>query len=153
MKCGKAVGLDGIPNEFYRFCVHRCRVLLSMICNSFLIHIFLPQSITEDKIIPLLKGKLLDISSSTNYRPITISSSASKIVENILYNRIVENLGCEDNQFGYKNKSDHRQNNLPGPHRQNNPPSCPHRQNSPPSCPHQQNIPPRCPHRKKTEGG
>ena len=105
LKSGKSVGLDGIPNEFYRSCKHQVTIFLSIMCNAFFIHEFIPESIMDGKIIPLLKGKLLDISSSDNYRPITISSSFSKILEYLMHNRIIGHLTCEDNQFGYKDKS------------------------------------------------
>ena len=105
LKSGKAIGLDGIPNDFYRYCDLNCTIFLSLMCNAFVIHEYLPQNVTEGKIMPLLKGKLLDITSSDNYRPITISASMSKVIERVLYNRIVQHLGCEDNQFGYRDKS------------------------------------------------
>ena len=67
-------------------------------------HEFLPEAVTDAKIMPLLKGKLLDFAVSDNYRPITVSTSFSKIFESIIYNRIQNELHTEDNQFGYKNK-------------------------------------------------
>ena len=105
LKTGKAIGLDGIPNDFYINCSVNILVFLSIMCNACIIHEYLPESVTEGRIIPLLKGKLLDISSSDSYRPITIPSSFSKVIENVLFNRIKEDLNCEDNQFGYKDHS------------------------------------------------
>ena len=105
LKLGKSIGLDGIPNEFYRNCNQNNLVFISMMCNAFIIHEFMPENVTQGKIIPLIKGKLLDISLSDSYRPITICTSISKIIEHLLYNRISGQLGCEDNQFGYKENS------------------------------------------------
>ena len=105
LKLDKAVGLDDIPNEFFKYSKNDVVIFVSLMCNSFLIHEFLPEPITDAKIIPLLKGKLLDVSSSDNYRPITISTSISKIFERILYLRIKDSIKCEDNQFGYKDQS------------------------------------------------
>ena len=105
LKEGKAVGLDNVPNEFYRNCPVYVKVFLSLMLNSFLIHEFVPETITEAKIMPLLKDKLLDFSSSENYRPITISTSISKVFEIILFARMKDKLVCKDNQFGYKTRT------------------------------------------------
>ena len=102
LKGGKAMGLDGVPNEFYSNSPDPIIIFLSILLNSFIIHNYVPESISNSKIIPLLKSKLLDASSSENYRPITISTAMSKIIEKVILNRIGENIQVTDNQFGYK---------------------------------------------------
>ena len=100
----KAVGLDSIPNEFYKYAPCNVLTTISIIFNSFLKHCFLPASLMSVLIVPLLKGKLRDPSLSTNYRPIAIATAASKIFETIIFNRIKEYLVTSDNQFGFKPK-------------------------------------------------
>ena len=39
---------------------------------------------------------------SANYRPIALASSASKIIEKFLYDRLMTRTGVSDNQFGFK---------------------------------------------------
>ena len=73
-----------------------------MMLNSFMVHEYIPQSVTKAKVMPLLKGRLLDFSNSNNYRPITVSTAISKIFERLLFNRLHQYLSCQDNQFGYK---------------------------------------------------
>ena len=53
-------------------------------------------------IIPLLKSKLKDPSSSDNYRPIAIATSFSKIIESLIHKRIDGFLSTADNQFGFR---------------------------------------------------
>ena len=55
-------------------------------------------------IVPLLKGKYKDPTDSKNYRPIAIATSASKIFENIVYERIRNYLGTSENQFSFKQR-------------------------------------------------
>ena len=102
MEDNKAVGLDNIPNEFYSRSPRNILIFISMKTNAFIIHEYLPEDITNSKIIPILKGKMLDFTVSDNYRPVTISTLYSKIFESIIYNRIHERFETEDNQFGYK---------------------------------------------------
>ena len=105
LKDGKANGLDNIPNALYRHSPFYMLYFISSMCNIFMIHEYIPEEITNAKIVPLLKGKLLDFSRSENYRPITISTSFSKVIEHVIYNRIKSKLKCIDNQFGYKPKT------------------------------------------------
>ena len=52
--------------------------------------------------IPLVKNKCGDLSDTSNYRPIAISCIVSKILENVILQRIEEYLWTTDNQFGFK---------------------------------------------------
>ena len=53
-------------------------------------------------LVPILKNKNGDIASKTNYRPIVLSTVASKILEIILVNHIEEYIMTTENQFSYK---------------------------------------------------
>ena len=102
LKADKAIGKDLIPNEFYKYCDNYCLVILSLFFNAFLSHTFLPSKISDALIVPLLKDKSKDAAASSNYRPISINTAASKIFERIILNRIENNLSTEYNQFGFK---------------------------------------------------
>ena len=58
-------------------------------------------------IIPLVKNKCGDLSDTSNYRPIAVSCIVSKILENVILQRIEEYLWTTDNQFGFKSSSFH----------------------------------------------
>ena len=60
MANNKAVGLDSIPNEFYKSASQNVFIMISMLFNSFLNHAFLPKALMNVLIVPLLKGKLKD---------------------------------------------------------------------------------------------
>ena len=49
-----------------------------------------------------MKNKNGDLSDRNNYRPIALSSTPSKVFENVILNRLEEYLWTADNQFGYK---------------------------------------------------
>ena len=100
----KAQGLDGVPNELFKFAPMTILIFLSITFNSFLKHCFLPETLMSVQIVPLLKSKLKDPSNSANYRPIAIATAASKIFESLMLNRLLNFLQTSDNQFGFKPK-------------------------------------------------
>ena len=92
LKNGKAVGMDLIPNEFFKYASQNILIFISITFNSFLVHSFLPVLLMSVLIVPLLKGKYRDPSKSANYRPIAIATAASKIFEKLIYERM--KIGC-----------------------------------------------------------
>ena len=53
-------------------------------------------------IVPLVQNKSGDLIDKNNYRPIALSSIASKVFEHIIILRLEEYLWTNDNQFGFK---------------------------------------------------
>ena len=98
----KAVGMDLTPNEFYKFAPLNVLIVISLFFGAFLNHSFLPNILMRVLIIPLLKSKMKDPTISMNYRPIAISTAASKIFENLMLTRLHEYMYTTDNQFGFK---------------------------------------------------
>ena len=99
---GKAPGTDNIPIEFFKSATPAILTWLSDFFNSLLIHCYIPESITEVVLCPLLKSSLKDPCSSSNYRPIAHATTMSKIFENIILNRLEGFLSTTDYQFGFK---------------------------------------------------
>ena len=65
-------------------------------------HCYLPPTMLDSVIIPLVKNKCGDLSDNNNYRPIAISCIISKVFESIILHRIEDYLWTTDNQFGFK---------------------------------------------------
>ena len=82
----KAVGLDHIPNEFYKSALLHI-LTMSFILFNFLNHRFLLTAIMNVLILPLLKGELKDPSDGSNYCPIAIATAALKILEMVILER------------------------------------------------------------------
>ena len=53
-------------------------------------------------IVPLVKNKCGNLDDKNNYRPIALSSIASKVFEHVILCRLEEYLWTNDNQFGFK---------------------------------------------------
>ena len=56
----------------------------------------------DSVVVPLVKNKSGDLSDKNNYRRIALSSTISKVFENIILHRLEEYLWTTDNQFGFK---------------------------------------------------
>ena len=53
-------------------------------------------------IVSLVKNKCGNLADKNNYRPIALSSIASKVFEHVILCRLEEYLWTSDNQFGFK---------------------------------------------------
>ena len=68
----------------------------------FLSHGHLPPKLIQTTIVPIIKNKCGNISSSNNHRPIALATIISKLLESILLMKCEEYLCTSANQFGFK---------------------------------------------------
>ena len=101
LKCGKSSGPDGISAESLKFSHSRLYVLLSLCFSLCLTHGYLPKSLIETTIVPIVKNKCGNLSNN-NYRPIAIATITSKVLELLILVKCEEFLYTSDNQFGFK---------------------------------------------------
>ena len=90
--------------EHFRYASNRLPVLLSLCLNAMVLHGHVPKSFSDTVLVPIIKDKKGDITDINNYRPIVITSVASKIFEKVILLRIKHYLCTNDNQFNYKPK-------------------------------------------------
>ena len=55
-------------------------------------------------IVPLTKSKTGDVSDKNNYRPITLVTAASKLLELVLLNKMETSIESSHKQVGFKSK-------------------------------------------------
>ena len=67
-------------------------------------HGYIPQSLIETTIVPIIKNKAGDLSSSNNYRPIALANVISKVFESLILLRCEQFLITADIQFGFKSR-------------------------------------------------
>ena len=104
LSASKTPGTDNIPSELYKLAPPSLIMWLCSFFNAVFSHEHVPGSITRVMLIPLLKSSLKDPCCSANYRPIAIATTASKILEKIIFNRIEKCLTTTPHQFGFKKK-------------------------------------------------
>ncbi|XP_065678459.1 uncharacterized protein LOC136093398 [Hydra vulgaris] len=108
LKSNKAVGPDAINGNII---ISSFDVLKDILFKIFSISIkqgIFPHALKIAKVIPILKSG--DIENISNYRPISLLSVFSKVLERILYNKIYSHLTLNNllysNQYGFqKNNS------------------------------------------------
>jgi len=91
----------GLRAEHYKLAGDLYCSALASCFNVMLTHGHIPVDATQTIICPTVKDKKGDLSSISNYRPIALATSFSKILEHIILDRIYEHLNTTDNQFGF----------------------------------------------------
>ena len=87
----KSSGLDGLNGESLKYADPLLCLLLS-ICYTCIKHSYMPQSMINSIIVPLVKNKCGNLTDKNNYRPIALSSITSKVFEHIILLRLDEYL-------------------------------------------------------------
>jgi len=101
----KASGIDDIPPRLLHSCADAlCRPLHHLFTIS-LRYSLIPTGWKVHKIVPIFKAG--DPSSVKNYHPISLLSNISKVLEHLVYNKIISHVNTSINplQFGFTEKS------------------------------------------------
>jgi len=106
LKNKSSAGIDGIPDYIVKLCIELLKVPLTNIYNASLELGTFPDKLKIAKVIPVhKKGDTRDIN---NYRPIALLSIFSKLLEKLVYNRLiafVEGNGVlTEDQLGFRTK-------------------------------------------------
>ena len=100
LRSGAAAGYDDIPMNVVKQTIDLINYPLKYILNLSLRY----DSLKIAKVIPLFKSGDHDI--FTNYRPVSILPAFSKILEKVVYNRLLKFLNkfniLSDNQYGFR---------------------------------------------------
>ena len=104
LKNSKSEGIDGISISVIKSCADILALPLYYIFNASISHGIFPDSLKVAKIIPIFKND--DCSNFSNYRPISILSCFSKILEKLVYKRFLAYLEKYDilnyHQYGFQ---------------------------------------------------
>ena len=100
----KSSGIDGISSEHIKFAGQQLPVLLSILMSAVLVDGYVPKSMLNYVVVPIIKNKNKRISDEENYRHICIFNVFTKVAEKVLYSRMEDYLQSTNNQFGFKQK-------------------------------------------------
>ena len=98
---GSSPGIEGIISEHLKYVINSGIVRhLSVMLSLCLKYGVIPISFTKGVLVPLLKKPAMDPSVPNNYRPITISSTLSKLLE-VYKLEVCGHHDFNDLQFGF----------------------------------------------------
>ena len=101
----KSGGLDGVTANPIKHGGPSLICLLTLLFNGFLNHYYVPDSFTDVCLIPIPKSNASDMASLSNYRPIALAATISKLFEKCLYSLISAQIDSSQYQFGFKEGS------------------------------------------------
>ena len=93
LESGKFSGPDDISPESLKFADNRLSVLLSLCFSICISHGYVPHDVIISTIVPIVKNKCGNLSESSNYRPIALATTFSKVFKLVLL------LKCEEYLF------------------------------------------------------
>ena len=105
LKNGKAVGVDSVPNEMFKYADNlRLSCIIATIFNNVIKYGLTINNFNVSLITPIPKKNAMS-TRPEDYRPISVSNTISNIFEELLKNKISQNITTSEKQFGYKPKS------------------------------------------------
>ena len=102
LKPGKTDPVVDIKSDFLIHAPDEVFVILCLCFKSYIVHAHVSSFLLISTMVPLLKDKLGDITSSNNYRSIALSSLVLKIFDLVLLSTFSEFLQLDDLQFSYQ---------------------------------------------------
>ena len=104
LKFNKNDGNNGLSTNHLKYACHEINCHLSTLFSSILIHGFVPADLLRGTTIPIPKGKNANLTTSENYRGITLCSIFLRVFDLIVLSRYRNFLSTCDLQFGFKKK-------------------------------------------------
>ncbi|MGE5862423.1 MAG: RNA-directed DNA polymerase, partial [Nitrososphaerales archaeon] len=105
LKSKSSAGYDEIPTDIVKFSINSVAPTLAKIINKSFAYGSVPDLIKIAKVCPIFKSG--EKSNISNYRPISILPSYSKIIEKLVYNRLINYLTKHailyKHQYGFRN--------------------------------------------------
>ncbi len=103
---GKGDGNDGFYSDHVILSTNKFKVLVAMLMNSMLIHGYNAEELLASIIVSIPKSKRASLSTSENYRGISLCCSLCKVIDYVFINKYASQLGSSDLQYAFKEEHD-----------------------------------------------
>ena len=104
LKKGKTDGNLGLYSDHIICGTDKLMSYIALLFNSMLIHGSSPENMCVGTMVPIPKGKRLNLSNSDNFRGICLQSLLCKLLDMFMLKRESSNLSTSHLQFGFKEK-------------------------------------------------
>lgn len=102
MKRGKSPGHDGLSLEHILYASDEIYTHLCHLYNLCIKYGYLPEALMHTIVVPVIKNKTGDLSSASNYRPISLGTIIGKILERLIHPELIKKIKIDDAQFGFR---------------------------------------------------
>ena len=102
LKPGKTDPILQITSDCFTAAPDILYTLLMICLKGFILHAHISEFLLISTLIPIIKDKLGDITSSNNYRSIAISSLVMKLYDLVILAAYEKHLGLDDLQYSYQ---------------------------------------------------
>lgn len=102
MSRGKSPGHDDLSIEHLKHASPHLPRVLALLFSLCIGHAYLPEQMMRTVVVPIIKNKTGDVSDRDNYRPISLATVISKVLDSLLNTQLDNHLKIHDNQFGFK---------------------------------------------------
>ena len=102
LKAGKSDGNGCMYSDHFKHGTEKLFTYIALLFNCMLIHNVSPHDMLTGTIVPIPKGKRLDLSMTDNFRGICLQSMLCKILDIFMLNKEKHILGTSHAQFGFK---------------------------------------------------
>jgi len=87
IKPGQSDGLIGLSSDFFLHACDELYVHISLLFTSLLLHGYVPDVMSISTVIPIPKGRHVNITESDNYRGVVLSSTFGKPFDMVILHR------------------------------------------------------------------
>ena len=105
LKHGKSDSIEQLSSDNFKNGTHMLNFYISVLFTCMLTHGIPPSGLLISTIVPIPKNKRSNLSNSSNYRAIALSSLLCKLFDTIIIEPHENNLISDDLQFGYKKQT------------------------------------------------
>ena len=102
MKAGQSEGYDGLTSDYLKNGSDLLYSCITLLFNCILCHVYIPTSFCIAMLVPIPKNKLGNLSESSNYRAIALSSLLCKILDTCIIDKQESVFKSHDLLFAYK---------------------------------------------------
>jgi len=106
VKENKATGPDGIPGKLLKTCAHELADVYRLLFQASLDQGTVPDDWKDASVVPLFKKG--DRTKAVNYRPVSLTSISSKLLEHVVHSSIMDHFDkhkfLNDAQHGFRQK-------------------------------------------------
>jgi hypothetical protein len=98
-------GSTGLTSDHIINAGDDCLTHIALLFTAIVIHGTVPDSFLYSTVVPIPKGRNVNVSDSSNFRGIALSSIYGKLFDNIVLSRYGDRLFSSELQFGFKARS------------------------------------------------